>query len=57
MTNFEKIKKMMSVHEIANIINNGHFGNSCDYCIFNKEPCTGLCVKGIIMWLNSEVEE
>lgn len=57
MTNFEKIKNMMSVREMATIINNGHLGNSCDYCIFSKEPCTGLCVKGIIMWLNSEAEK
>lgn len=26
MTNFEKIKNMMSVREMATIINNGHLG-------------------------------
>lgn len=59
MTNYERIKKrkMMSVREMANEINNGHLGNPCDYCFFSKEQCAGYCLEGIIMWLNSEVGE
>lgn len=55
MTNFGKIKKKMSVRQMANVINNGRLGNPCDYCFFSKEPCACLCVEDIIMWLNSEV--
>ena len=57
MTNYEKIKNMMSVREMAHAISNGYLGNQCDYCFFSKEPCACLCVEGIIMWLKSEVEE
>lgn len=44
MTNFEKIKKTMSVREMANAISNGHLGNQCDYCFFQQRTmCMLMC--------------
>ena len=57
MTNYEKIKNM-SIDEMENAINNGYKSNTiCDYCIYKELPCHGLCIHGVVYWLNSEVEE
>lgn len=56
MTNYERIKNM-SIDEMANAIKKGHFGDPCEHCSLRNEPCAFLCVKGILMWLNSGVQE
>lgn len=55
MTNYERIKNM-SIDEMANAIKKGHLGDPCDHCSLRNEPCEFLCDKGILMWLNSGVE-